>query len=327
MPKPLNFTGSMLCVGENSQQGMVCQNQRQSPYSYQTMSSHPGSHPDTNCQGQSERTTTDSGGSIRSFPSDTRNVSLDHMGQRRYSMPLDEMRMRDFLPPGYPSMMQAHAPSHYNMAMEYAQLAIPHPHTMHHNIEDMRFPPAMMNHLRAYHPTDYNMQLQSLPTTGMLHRRDSLIMAMSSPLPLPLTLPLPQPLSPHHRHPTPPPPVELMIPKEDAGVSSSLTSFSEERPSEPPARKQRAAPTSSFPIKLHRILSDALGCNCEYIDWLPHGRAFRILKAKGFEEHVLPKFFRSSRYSSFMRQVRSFIHSFFTLGATEQGLLLLLTLK
>ncbi|CAB9521306.1 shock factor protein 4 [Seminavis robusta] len=39
------------------------------------------------------------------------------------------------------------------------------------------------------------------------------------------------------------------------------------------------------------------------ISWLPHGRAWRVLKPKEFEEKIIPKFFRSSKYASFMRQV------------------------
>ncbi|GKY96794.1 hypothetical protein MPSEU_000638600 [Mayamaea pseudoterrestris] len=57
----------------------------------------------------------------------------------------------------------------------------------------------------------------------------------------------------------------------------------------------------NFPMKLHTILS-----NSEFSDiisWLPHGRAWRILQHKAFEERVIPLFFRHGRYSSFARQV------------------------
>jgi hypothetical protein len=57
-----------------------------------------------------------------------------------------------------------------------------------------------------------------------------------------------------------------------------------------------------FPVKLHRILS-----NHEYSDvisWLPHGRSWRVLKPKAFEEKVIPLYFRHAKYASFMRQVR-----------------------
>lgn len=57
----------------------------------------------------------------------------------------------------------------------------------------------------------------------------------------------------------------------------------------------------TFPIKLHMILS-----NPEFqdiISWLPHGRSWRILQQKAFEERVIPLYFRHGRYSSFARQV------------------------
>jgi len=56
-----------------------------------------------------------------------------------------------------------------------------------------------------------------------------------------------------------------------------------------------------FPVKLHKILS-----NPEYADiisWLPHGRSWRVLKPKTYEEKIIPKYFRHAKYASFMRQV------------------------
>jgi Heat shock transcription factor len=57
-----------------------------------------------------------------------------------------------------------------------------------------------------------------------------------------------------------------------------------------------------FPVKLHRILS-----NPDFTDiicWLPHGRSWRVLKPKAFEERIIPMYFRHAKYASFMRQVR-----------------------
>jgi hypothetical protein len=57
----------------------------------------------------------------------------------------------------------------------------------------------------------------------------------------------------------------------------------------------------TFPVKLHMILS-----NPDFEDivgWLPHGRSWRILQQKAFEEKVIPLYFRHGRYSSFARQV------------------------
>jgi hypothetical protein len=41
----------------------------------------------------------------------------------------------------------------------------------------------------------------------------------------------------------------------------------------------------------------------DIITWLPHGRSWRILQQRAFEERVIPLFFRHGRYSSFARQV------------------------
>ena len=57
----------------------------------------------------------------------------------------------------------------------------------------------------------------------------------------------------------------------------------------------------TFPMKLHSILSNPEFSNT--VSWLPHGRAFRILQHKSFEEKVIPLYFRHGRYSSFARQV------------------------
>ena len=52
----------------------------------------------------------------------------------------------------------------------------------------------------------------------------------------------------------------------------------------------REVATQTFPMKLHAILS-----NPEFSDiiaWLPHGRAWRILQTKAFEERAIPLYFR-----------------------------------
>lgn len=73
--------------------------------------------------------------------------------------------------------------------------------------------------------------------------------------------------------------------------------------SEDPEVTINFAPSTSFPVKLHYILSDPKYHS--YITWLPHGKAWKILDHKGFERFVVPTFFRSVRYASFMRQVRT----------------------
>lgn len=73
------------------------------------------------------------------------------------------------------------------------------------------------------------------------------------------------------------------------------------------------SPSSTFPAKLHEILS----CP-EYshiITWMPHGRAWRVLNPKEFAEIVMPKkFSHQSKYSSFKRQVNGWGFKRFTHG-------------
>jgi HSF-type DNA-binding len=57
-----------------------------------------------------------------------------------------------------------------------------------------------------------------------------------------------------------------------------------------------------FPCKLHQLLSNPE--YHEYITWLPHGRAWKILKRKQFERVAIPRHFKHGRLYSFMRQVR-----------------------
>ena len=84
-------------------------------------------------------------------------------------------------------------------------------------------------------------------------------------------------------------------------VKSSYRDFSRDLPPKTQKGRSHKEPAHTFPMKLHTILS-----NPEFQDiiaWLPHGRAWRILQHKAFEENVIPLFFRHGRYSSFARQV------------------------
>jgi len=67
-------------------------------------------------------------------------------------------------------------------------------------------------------------------------------------------------------------------------------------------RRRGPNPSSTFPAKLFKILS-----NQEFSDiitWMPHGRSWRVLQPKVFSEVVSTKYFsHQSKYASFMRQV------------------------
>ena len=84
---------------------------------------------------------------------------------------------------------------------------------------------------------------------------------------------------------------------------AEVTSSSNKEPAASALKARQVTPraSESFPCKLHAILSNEN--YSDYISWLPHGRAFRVLKPKAFEEDVLPKYFRSTKFASFMRQV------------------------
>lgn len=71
-----------------------------------------------------------------------------------------------------------------------------------------------------------------------------------------------------------------------------------------PRRKGR---TGTFPQKLHQMLSELerQDGGLDIASFLPHGRAFAIHKPRDFVKHVMPKYFRMSRFSSF--QVRTIL--------------------
>jgi hypothetical protein len=98
----------------------------------------------------------------------------------------------------------------------------------------------------------------------------------------------------------------IIVARDRSNDDSSVSYGSKHTPTPGPSAAVKDIPqirnqVSSFPMKLHEILSSP-----EYesiVTWLPHGRAWRVLKPKAFEEKIIPKFFRSSKYASFMRQV------------------------
>jgi len=65
-------------------------------------------------------------------------------------------------------------------------------------------------------------------------------------------------------------------------------------------------PTSkrSFPFKLLQLLEDAsLEGNEHIVSWLPHGKAFKVHKTTEFENELIGRYFRQTKYRSFVRQV------------------------
>jgi hypothetical protein len=58
-----------------------------------------------------------------------------------------------------------------------------------------------------------------------------------------------------------------------------------------------------FPVKLYAILAQREFH--EIISWMPHGRAWKVLKPSMFESLVMPLFFEYSNYHSFNRLVNA----------------------
>ena len=63
----------------------------------------------------------------------------------------------------------------------------------------------------------------------------------------------------------------------------------------------------NFPLKLHQMLAELekQPNGASIASFLPHGKSFAIHKPREFVRHVMPKYFRMSRFSSFQRQVCS----------------------
>ena len=70
-------------------------------------------------------------------------------------------------------------------------------------------------------------------------------------------------------------------------------------------------------MKLHQMLSDpdAEGV----IVWIPHGRAWKLIKPDQFERILLPRYFDHGNISSFMRQVNGWDFRRVVKGADEQS--------
>jgi hypothetical protein len=62
--------------------------------------------------------------------------------------------------------------------------------------------------------------------------------------------------------------------------------------------------TQAFPHRLNDILNDPTNFNI--VAWDSDGQSFSILDMKEFEAYVLPKYFRHSRFTSFVRQLNMY---------------------
>lgn len=71
-------------------------------------------------------------------------------------------------------------------------------------------------------------------------------------------------------------------------------------------RNSSAGPSKrpAFILKLWTMVNDP--SNEDYIQWTPDGESFKVLSKENFEKVVLPKYFKHSNYSSFVRQLNMY---------------------
>ena len=63
-------------------------------------------------------------------------------------------------------------------------------------------------------------------------------------------------------------------------------------------------PTAMFPHKLHKMLEDVeKEGNESIISWLPDGKSFKVHDREKFEQDLMPKYFGSSKYRSFQKNL------------------------
>jgi hypothetical protein len=68
--------------------------------------------------------------------------------------------------------------------------------------------------------------------------------------------------------------------------------------------KASPSPKRYFPFKLLQLLEDASKEGNEHVvSWLPHGKAFKVHKPVDFENKLIKRYFRQTKYRSFVRQV------------------------
>jgi len=85
-------------------------------------------------------------------------------------------------------------------------------------------------------------------------------------------------------------------------------------------QQRKSGVAVSFPLRLHEMLdqieSDGLA---DVISWQPHGRAFLIHKPKEFTSHVMPKYFKQTKLTSFQRQLNLYGFCRLTKGLDNRG--------
>ena len=78
--------------------------------------------------------------------------------------------------------------------------------------------------------------------------------------------------------------------------------------------------SDTFPFKLYRMLAEAENDKKDdIVSFFPHGRAFAIHKPRDFVTEIMPKYFTTSRMSSFQRQLNLYGFRRITEGVDKGG--------
>jgi hypothetical protein len=106
-----------------------------------------------------------------------------------------------------------------------------------------------------------------------------------------------------------------------ASAAASLPTDADAATQLPVDHRRRKGRTGTFPQKLHQMLTDLerQEGGSEIASFLPHGRAFAIHKPRDFVKHVMPKYFRMGRFSSFQRQLNLYDFQRITEGPDKGG--------
>ena len=84
--------------------------------------------------------------------------------------------------------------------------------------------------------------------------------------------------------------------------------------------RRRGGVSVAFPVKLHAVLDQVEADGLAHvISWQHHGRCFVVHKPKEFVEHVMPKYFRQTKLTSFQRQLNLYGFSRLTRGNDAGG--------
>jgi len=84
--------------------------------------------------------------------------------------------------------------------------------------------------------------------------------------------------------------------------------------------RRRGGVSIAFPLKLHAVLDQVEADGLAHvISWQGHGRCFVVHKPKEFVDHVMPKYFRQTKLTSFQRQLNLYGFSRLTRGNDAGG--------